>query len=109
MVRDDHACLLVLACTTFRNIPEKILGKCNIKKYLFYGQEIIGLARWLTTASGYLRLKLFDIYDLSSEQQASLNQIVQFIADAYVPSFFEIFLKPIAIDGPRVVLNIRDY
>ena len=25
------------------------------------------------------------------------------------PQFFEIFLKPSAIDGPRVVLNIRDY
>ena len=108
-VRDDQACFLVLACATFRNIPEKILGKCNTKKYLFYGQEIIGHARWLTTASGYLRLKLFDIYDLSSEQQASLNQIVQFIVDAYVLSFFEICFKPTAIDGPRVVLNIREY
>ena len=52
---------------------------------------VIGHARWLTTAGGYLRLKLFDIHDLSSEQQASLDQIVQFIVDAYVPSFFEIF------------------
>ena len=40
---------------------------------------VIGHARWLTTASGYLRLKLFDVRDLSSEQQASLDQVVQFI------------------------------
>ena len=59
---------------------------------------VTGYARWLTTASGYLRLKLFDIHDLSSEQQASLDQIVQFIVDAYVPSFFEIFFKPTAIE-----------
>ena len=59
---------------------------------------VIGNARWLTTASGYLRLKLFDIHDLSSEQQASLDQVVQFIVDACVPSFLEIFFKPTAIE-----------
>ena len=69
---------------------------------------VIGHAIWLTTAGGYLRLKLFDIHDLSSQQQASLDQVVQFIVDAYVPSFFEIFFKPTAIEW-RVVLNIRDY
>ena len=82
MVRDDQACLLVLACVTFQNILEKILGRCNMKKYLCYGRGVIGHARWLTTASGCLCLKLFDIYDLSSEQQASSDQIVQFIIDA---------------------------
>ena len=80
-----------------------------MKKYLFYGQEVISHARWLTTASGYLHLKLFDIYDLSSEQQASLDQIARFVVTAYLPSFFEIFFKVTTIDGPRVVLNIRDY
>ena len=59
---------------------------------------VIGHARRLTTAGGYLRLKLFDIHYLSSEQQASLDQIVQLIVDAYVPSFFEIFFKPTAIE-----------
>ena len=61
---------------------------------------VIGHVRRLTTAGGYLRLKLFDIdlHDLSSEQQASLDQVVQFIVDAYVPSFFEIFFKPTAIE-----------
>ena len=52
---------------------------------------VTGHARWLTTAGGYLRFKLFDVRDLSSEQQASLDQVVQFIVAAYVPSFLEIF------------------
>ena len=54
---------------------------------------VIGHARWLTTASGHLYLKIFDVHDLSSEQHASLDLVVQFIVDAYVPSFFEIFLS----------------
>ena len=45
---------------------------------------------------------------LSSEQQASLDQVAQFIVNAFVPSFFEIFFKPIAIEL-RVVLNKQDY
>ena len=27
---------------TLGNIPEKVLGRCNMKKYLFYEQEAIG-------------------------------------------------------------------
>ena len=49
-------------------------------------------SRRLTTAGKYLCLKLFDMYDLGSEQQASLDQIVQFIVDACVLSFFEILV-----------------
>ena len=60
-VQDDPACLLVLSCATFWNIPEKILRRCDMKKYRFYGQEVIGHARWFTTASGCLRLQLFDV------------------------------------------------
>ena len=73
------------------------MSKFAIAKNL-QGTVVIGHARWLTTASGYLRLKLFDIHDLSSEQQASLDQAVQFIVNAYIPSFFEIFFKPTAIE-----------
>ena len=73
------------------------LGKFALAKNL-HGTVVIGHARWLATAGGYLRLKLFDIHDLSSQQQASLDQVVQFIVDANVPSFFEIFFKPTAIE-----------
>ena len=73
------------------------MGKFALAKNL-QGAVVIGHARWLTTAGGYLRLQLFDIHDLSSEQQASLDQVVQCIVDVYVPSFFEIFFKPTAIE-----------
>ena len=64
-----------------------IFGKFALAKNL-QGTVVIGHARWLTSAGGYLRLKLFDIHDFSFD---SLDQVVQFIVDAYVPSFFEIF------------------
>ena len=69
------------------------LGKFALAKNL-QGTVIIGHIRRLTTAGGYLRLKLFDIRYLSSEQQASLDQVV----DAHAPSFFEIFFKPTAVE-----------
>jgi len=109
MIRDDQACLLVLACATFRSIPERASNKSNMKKYLFYKQESIGHARWLTSANGYLRMKLFGLYNFSIEQQISLNKIVQFIVDVYAPSFFEIFFHPQAVQGPKVVLKVRDF
>ena len=55
-IRDDQACLLALSCATFRSIPEKL------KKYLFYAQEIIFHARWMTKANEYLRILLFDTF-----------------------------------------------
>ena len=56
------------------------MGKFALAKNL---QEtvVIGYARRLTTAGEYLRLKLFDIHYLSSKQQVSLDQIVQFIVN----------------------------
>ena len=108
-IRGDQASLLVLACATFRQIPTKEAGKCNMAKYLHFSQETISHARWLTTASGYLRLKLFDIFDLDDEQNDVLKEIVQFILDVYVPSFFCIYLHPSAIQGPMVYLEIRKY
>lgn len=107
-IRDDQASLLVLACSTFRYVPEKVTGKQNMKKYLFYKQEVIHHARWMTKASGYLRLKVFDIFELDCEQITTLNSIVKFIIDVYVPSFIKIYLKPSAVQGPQNVIDIRD-
>jgi len=108
-IRDDQATLLVLACATFREIPPKQQGKCNMSKYLHFAQETTGHARWLTTANGYLRIKHFHIGNLKASQLVVLNKIVQFIVDVYVPSFFQIYLHPSAVEGPSVVLKIRNF
>ena len=80
-----------------------------MKKYLYYRQETIIHARWMTTANGYLRLKMFDIYDLDSNQQQVLDNIVQFIVDVYTPAFCSNFLHPSAVQGPKVIKKIRDF
>ena len=108
-IRDDQASILVLACATFRNILPKQHGKCNMAKYLLFYQESISHARWLTTASRYLRMKLYDIYDLDAEQKVVLHSIVQCIIDVYVPSFFQMYKHPSAVQDPTVILQIRDY
>lgn len=63
----------------------------------------------MTTANGYLRLKVFSIAELSDKELSSLNSIVKFIVNVYVPSFLTIFLHPSAVQGPKVVLMIRDF
>ena len=106
-IRDDQATMLVLACSTFRDIPTG--GLTKMKKFLFYKQETRSHVRWMTTASGYLRLKVFNACQLSESEIASLNSIVKFILNVYVPSFLTIYLNPSAVQGPKVVLKMRDF
>ena len=107
-IRDDMATLLVLACSTYRSIPTKIGKKVNLQKYLYWDQEATHHARWLTSANGYLRLKMFSLGQLNEEQTIVLDQIVKFIIDFYVPAFLNIYLKPSATDGPMLILKMRD-
>ena len=58
----------------------------------------------MTKDSGYLRVKVFDIFELDPEQITILNSIVKFIVDVYVPSF----VKPSAVQGPQLILDVRD-
>ena len=58
---EDHLRMLVLAGKLYRNIPD------NLQQYLFHRQETISQSRWCTTASGYLRIALFDIFDLKKK------------------------------------------
>ena len=51
--RCDHMCLLALVAYLLMDVPE------NLKPLLFYRPETISHARWLTTASGYLRMFIF--------------------------------------------------
>ena len=89
-IRDDQASMLVLACATYREIPSN--GLSNMKRFLFYKQEKKSHARWMTTANGYLRLnKVFSIAEFNDEELSSLNSIVKFIVNVYVPSFLTFF------------------
>ena len=51
----------------------------------------------------------FRIGELNFNQIAILNNIVQFIVDVYVPSFFQIYLHPSALQGPANVLKMRTF
>ena len=107
-VRDDQATMLVLACSTFRSIPPASSSKSNYYKYIYYKQETLSHARWITTCNGYLRIKLFNLFDLSQPQKLALDNIVQFILDVYAPAFCNIFQHPSAVSGPKIVLDIRN-
>ena len=54
--RSDHMCLLALSCHLIMDIPQ------NMVPLLAYKQEATCHARWITTASGYLRLLIFNIF-----------------------------------------------
>jgi len=100
--RSDQLCLLVLACFTFMDVP------ANLKPLLKYKQESICHSRWITTASGYLRLFLFKHNTLSAIDVAKLKRLVSYIISVYVPSFIMIHLNPRACDGPYLNLFQRD-
>ena len=78
-------------------------------KYLYFAQKTTGHAKWLTTANGYLRIKLFHVGKLEANLRAVLNNIVQFVVDVYAPSFFQIYLHSSAVQGPSVVLKMRNF
>ena len=46
---------------------------------------------------------------MNFNQTAILNNIVQFIVDVYIPSFFQIYLHPSALQSPANVLKIRTF
>ena len=52
--RTDQMCMLMLACSIFMDVP------AALKSLLLYKQKTLCHSRWITTASGYLRLYLFN-------------------------------------------------
>ena len=69
-----------------------------------YKQEATRNARWITTASAYLRLLIFDICYLDDYQKSKLIRLILYIILAYVPSFLLIHLKLLAAEGQRITL-----
>ena len=99
--RCDHMCLLVLVPYLLMDVPK------NLKPLLFYRQETISHARWLTTASGYLRIFIFG-YCVEPAQISRLQRMVSFILCVYLPAFLAIHLKSSAAKISSVVLFTRN-
>ena len=99
--RCDHLCSLARVAYLLMDVPE------NLKPLLFYRQETVSHARWLPTASGYLRMFIFG-YCVEPAQISSLQRMVSFIVCVYLPAFLAIHLKSSAAEGPSVVLFTRD-
>ena len=76
----------------------------NMKPLLAYKQEATCHARWITTASAYLHLLIFDICHLDDYQKSKLIRLTLYIISVYVPSFLLIHLKASAAEGPRITL-----
>ena len=67
--RNDYMCLLALSCYLVIKVPK------NLKHLLTYKQEPTCRARWLTTASAYLRLLIFDVCQLDDIQRSKLVKL----------------------------------
>ena len=99
--RIDHMCLLALAAHLSTKVSE------NLKPLLFYRQESVSHIRWITAASGYLRMPIFG-HCVTSQNVPKLWRIMSFIVSVYLPAFLAIHFKPSAAEGPSVVLFTRD-
>ena len=84
--RTDHLCLLALSSYLLMDVPE------NMKSLLAYKQEATCHTRWITTASGYLRLLIFDVCHLDDAQKSKLIRLISYIVSIYVPSFLPIHI-----------------
>ena len=102
--RTDQICMLVLACFTFMVVSVALRSLLLYR----YKQETLCYSRWITTASGYLRLYLFNSDKLSDEEKIKLTELISYIVSVYVSSFIMIHLKPKACDGPFLTLFQRD-
>ena len=95
--RCDHMYLLALVAYLLMDVPE------NLKPLLFYRQETISHARWLTTASGYLRMFIFGCC-FEPAQISRLQRMLSFIVCVYLPAFLAMHLKSPAAEGSLVAL-----
>ena len=107
LLRDDQMCLLVwTAKVTGIDIP------ASLKKFFSYKQEQHGFARWITSATGYLRIYCSvsgTTEQINLQQKMNLKLICEFIVAVYTPSWMDNFYRPSAPEGPQCVLNLRDH
>ena len=82
----------------------------KLSSFFKYKQEEHGMALWVTTATGYLRIygALSDSDQLSDLQQNNLKVICQFVVAVYTPSVIDMCYKPSAPQGPILMIKMRD-
>ena len=98
-LRDDQACLLAwVARVGGLGVP------MPLRKYLSNKQEVHGLARWVTTATGYLRIYASkEQWELKNKcSQKNLLHICNFICSVYAPAYLKIFLALVAPKDPKI-------
>ena len=66
--RNDNLCLLILTSYFVMDVPD------NLKYFLEYRQEEISHSRWITTASGYLRLLIFGLGNFGVDQKKNVQK-----------------------------------
>ena len=71
--RNDYLCLLALASYLVMDVPD------NLKYLLEFRQEEISHSRWITTASGYLRLLIFGLGNFGVEKKIVQNLLVYYM------------------------------
>lgn len=105
-LRDDQAGLLAWTCHTVG-----IAMPAELSAHLLHKQEVHGLARWVTTGSGYLRIYATRsvLEKHSPSEHERLRHICEFVVSIYAPGYLRIFYNPSCADGPQTVLHIRDY
>ena len=83
----------------------------SLTRFLSYKEECHGLARWLTTATGYLRIyrSVCGTPKLTDKSMQDLRNICNFVISVYTPAWLKIFYYPSATEGPQIMLDIRDY
>lgn len=62
-------------------------------------------SRWLTTGQSLMMLYMSD-HHLTGEDLRKLNLIVNFVANVYLPMFYEIKVKHSILDGPKHILTL---
>ena len=76
----------------------------NLKYLLEYSQEEISHSRWITTASGYLKLLIFELGYFGVDQKKNCSKFSR-ILYAFT---CHLHLKPTASEGPFLTLFQRD-
>ena len=91
--RNEYLYVLVLASYLVWDVPD------SLKYLLEYREEEISHSRWIKTASGYLRLLIFELGNFGVDQKKIVRNCLIYYC-VYVPSFMLNHLKPTASEGP---------
>ena len=86
--RNDYLCLLVLASYLVWDVPD------NLKYLLEYRQEESSHSRWITTASGYLRLLIFGLGNFGVDQKKIVQNCLVYYMRLRAYAFIIFYVYP---------------